>query len=490
MSVTTQTKQTNEEHFVAQSIARAGNTQITFDFENGHIAGDFDGGDICIDGGVVMLRELDERRGYAKKIAGCISDWRSGPVVHEIEDLVRMQLFMKGCGYSDGNDANLLRNDAAFRAAAGKDFRDLASQPSISRFENNVDAESVLRLQRLLPKMYLNRFKRAPKRVVLNMDSMCDPVYGTQQMSFYNGFYHDYCYTHLYLFADDGYPLGGVVRAGNAGPAEGGLSMLAAAVGELRTKRKGMNVEYRADSAFLNFQTLDWCEENRVTYYIGLAPNNVLHTKVRDLVLEAREQFVAIFGEPAPIHGKTWRQNEERIRYSSKEEGRLQELLQRDRRIRLYAEVRYAAGSWSRERRVIVRIDYTDEGEDLRFVVTNCESGTARRLYEQKYCMRARCENHIKELKSQRCDRLSCQEWLPNQVRLLMHLLSYGMQVELREFLPSGDRHISTQTLRERYLKVAAQIRHTTRGTRIRWSSTHPHQTEFRTLLDRLRRAC
>lgn len=474
---------------MAQSTHNAANTQITFDFGNGQIVGDFDGGDICIDGGLVVLRELDDHRGYSKRIAGCISDWRTGPVTHELEDLVRMELCMKSCGYSAGSDANQLRRDALYNVAVAQQGKPLPGQSSFSRLRNSVDAESVNRMQSLLTKQYLSRFKRPPKSVRLNMDSTCDPVYGTQQLSFYNGFYHEYCYTHLYLLADDGFPLGGVLRAGNAGPGEGGLPMLAKAVGELRGKRKNMKIEYRADSAFLNFQTLDWCEDNNVQYFIGLAPNHALEVKSREIVKRAHDEYVAQFGKPAPLHGQSWRQNEERIRYSSKEEGRQQELLEREQRVRVYGELRYQARTWSRERRVIVRVDYTAEGEDLRFVVTNCETGSARRVYEDKYCQRARCEMHIKELKSQRVDQLSSPEWLANQFTLMMHLFAYAMQVELRQALPAAERHLSMDTLRRRFLKIAAQVRVTTRGTRIRWSSSHPHQGQFRSLLHRLRSA-
>lgn len=472
---------------IAQSTRSAANTQITFDFENGYTCGDFDGGDICVDGGIVLIRELDEKRGYSRRIASCIADWRRGAVTHELLDLVRMELYMKSCGYSAGSDANFLRNNSAFKTAVARDGKELPGQSSFSRTRNNVDADSAANMQDLLPKMFLRRFKRAPKSVMLNMDSTCDSVYGTQQLSFWNGFYKEYCYTHLYLLADDGYPLGGVVRAGNAGPAEGGLSMLANAVSHLRAKRKRMKIEFRADSAFTNFQTLDWCEEHRVTYYLGLAPNHALQMKIKDMVHEARAQFVALYGIPFPLHGKSWRQNEERIRFSSKEEGRQQEILQRERRVRLYGEIRYAARTWSRERRVIVRIDYTYEGEDIRFVVTNSETGSPKRIYENKYCLRARCEMHIKELKSQRCDQLSCAEWLANQYTLMMHLFAFAMQIELREALPASQRGIATGTIRDRFLKIAAQIRSTTRGTRIRWSSSHPYQDQFRLLLSRLR---
>lgn len=472
-----------------QSTAHAANTQITFDFENGKVVGDFDGGDICIDGGVVLLRALDERRHYSKRIAGCISEWRTHAAVHDIADLIRTELFMKTCGYCDANDANFLRTDTAFKTAASAHGNDLPGQSSLSRIRNRVDADSVARMQNLLPKLYLSRFKRAPKSVMLNMDSMCDPVYGTQQMSFYNGFYHEYCYTHLYLFADDGFPLDGVARAGNAGPAEGGLPMLQRVVGEFRAKRKKMKIAYRADSAFTNFQTLDWCEDNAIQYFIGLAPNHALRIAVKELVEKAHQTYVAEFGEPKPLHGRSWRQDEERIRFSSKEQGRQQELLEREKRVRIFGEIRYAARTWRQERRVIARVDYTPEGEDIRFVVTNCETGSPRRIYEDKYCMRTRCEMHIKELKSQRCDRLSSPEWLANQFTLLMHLFAYAMQIELRELLPRQQRKISTETLRMRFLKVAAQIHRTSRAVRIRWSASHPHQDEFRWLSHRIQQA-
>lgn len=472
---------------MAQSNNNARSTQITFGFENGEIVGDFDAGDISTDGGLVLMRELDEKRQYSKQIAACISDWRTGVVQHELEDLVRMELYMKGCGYSSGSDANFLRRDKAFLATASPHGAPLPGQSSFSRIRNNVKADTLANMQELLPMQYLRRFKRAPKSVRLNMDSTCDPVYGTQQMSFYNGFYHEYCYTHLYLFSDDGYPLAGVARAGNAGPGEGGLSMLSRVVEQLRSRRKTMKIEYRADSAFLNFQTLDWCEDNNVEYFIGLAPNHALQVAIKEMVKEAYSKYVALFGKPEPLHGKSWKQNEERIRFSDKEKGRQQEIFERDQRVRLYGEVRYAAGTWSRERRVIVRIDYTAEGEDVRFVVTNRETGTAKRIYENKYCIRARCEMHIKELKSQRVDRLSCSEWIANQFTLLMHLFAYAMQIELREALPRSERRISMETLRNRFLKIAAQISFTTRCTRIRWSGSHPYQDQFRRLLTRLR---
>ena len=135
---------------MAQSTSSAATTQFTFDFGKGAVVGDFDGGDICIDGGIVLLRELDDRRGYSRRIASCISDWRTGPVKHEVEDLVRMELFMKACGYSGGIDANSLRQNAMFDAAAAQPGKTLPGQSSFSRARNNVDADSVDRMQRLL----------------------------------------------------------------------------------------------------------------------------------------------------------------------------------------------------------------------------------------------------------------------------------------------------------------------------------------------------
>lgn len=476
---------------MSKSTARAANNQITFDYGlSKPVVVDHSAGDVVNDGGLVLLRAADDRLRLAKKVAACIEDKRSANRIdHSVESLVRQVLFQKGCGYEDTNDADYSRENSLFRAVCGEEDGLLASYSTMQRLENSVTANDLMRIQELLPKLYLSRFRCPPQNVTLYMDSTVDPVDGNQQLSFYNGFYKEHCYTDLFLVTDEGFPLGGVVRAGNAAPAEGSMAMLNRAVQALRSRRKKMNILFVADSAFGSFQMYDFLEDERIDYFIGIGTNNALQSLAKPFVEEAARLYDDLFGERTPLDGDSWRRREERIRHASKEEGRMQEIFERDRRVRLYAEVQYAARSWSRERRVLIRIEFTEEGADLRFVVTNYVGNRAKWLYEEKYCKRARCENNIKELKFLRCDKLSAQEYLPNQFRLLQFLLAYVLLLEVRNALPRPVRKMSVHTLLLRFIKIGTLIQRTTRAFRIRMSSSHPWKDDFYECLWRLQRA-
>ena len=467
---------------MTKSSAKANSKQITFDFNlEKPVTADFSAGDVVSDGGILLFKAADDRLGLTKRIAACIEDKRDPDrVVHTMHSLVAQEIFSRACGYEDTNDADRTRNNSAFKVGGGKlpSEAPLASFSTQSRLENSVTADDLMRIQNELPKLFLKRSKRPPKHVELYMDTTHDPVYGTQQLSFYNGFYKEYCYTDLFLFCA-GFPLGAVVRAGNAAPAEGSISMLHRVTTSLRAARRTMRIEFAADSAFGGPEMYDYCEKNRITYFIGIAPNHALECNVKPFVEAAYEKYVALYGKPEPLHGREWRQKQERIRYSSKDEGRIQELFEADRRVRVYGEFVYQARTWETPKRVIARVDYTDEGPDVRFVVTNYVGGKPGWVYEKKYCARANCENNIKELKALRCDKLSCQEYLPNQFRLLSFVCAYILTLETRRALPSSARNISVQTLLLRFIKIGAQIRETSRAVRFCLSGVYPWQNEF-----------
>jgi hypothetical protein len=464
------------------SSAKADSEHITFDFNlEKPVIADFTAGDIVSDAGMVLLRAANDRLGLIRRITNCIEEKRDEErIIHGLNSLVAQEIFPRACGYEDTNDANVTRHSSAFKLGSGRLPSDapLASFSTQNRLENSVTVEDVMRIQNELPKLFLKRSKRAPKRVRLHMDTTHDPVYGTQQLSFYNGFYKEYCYTDLFLFCE-GFPVGAVVRAGNAAPAEGSISMLNRVTNSLRAARRTMSIEYAADSAFGSPEMYDYCENNRITYFIGIGPNHALECQAKPLVMAAREKFVGLNGEPKPLHGREWRQREERIRYSSKEEGRMQERFEAEQFVRVYGEIVYQARTWSRARRVIIRVDYTAEGADVRFVVTNYVGAKPGWIYEKKYCARANCETNIKELKALRCDKLSCQEYLPNQFRLLMHVCAYILTLETRLALPRTARNISVQTLMNRFVKVGAVVRETSRAVRFCLSRTYPWMDDF-----------
>ncbi len=124
---------------------------------------------------------------------------------------LKQRIYAIAAGYEDCNDAARLSNDGMQKLALGflpKSEHKLASQPTLSRWENSVDEVALKSLQKLLVHTYIRRFKKAPQVIKLAMDTTCDKVYGYQQLSFYNGFYEEYCFTPLFIFDDDGFPLG------------------------------------------------------------------------------------------------------------------------------------------------------------------------------------------------------------------------------------------------------------------------------------------
>jgi hypothetical protein len=198
-------------------------------------------------------------------------------------------------------------------------------------------------------------------------------------LSFFHGFYDTTCFYPLFLFIGD-FPVGAILRAGNAGAAAGTIDAFKRIVKILKKAFPRVAVELRADAGFSEPEIYEYCERNKITYYIGPPANRRLSALTGAMVGIAKRKF---------------------------EDGDVRSISGEKERARVIQDTSYAANSWRRRRRVIVRMDYTADGEDARYIVTNHKGGRPAWLYEEKYCKRGRCENVIKELKSIKCDRLS-----------------------------------------------------------------------------------
>ena len=264
--------------------------------------------------------------------------------------------------------------------------------------------------------------------------------------------------------------------------------MLKLVVENLRMAWAGVRIEVVADSAFALPEIYDYCEKNAVTYFISMKNNSVLDYHTSELLEECKQVFDSMVAEPSAElkHGKmpekeryrAWRQAEERKRYSTKAAGRMQEHFEQDEpAVRYFKEFRYDAKEWTHKRRIIAKVEFNREGPDRRYVVTNAGGGKARALYE-KYCLRARCENFIKDLKNYlRCDRTSCQEFNANQFRLLEHTFAYALVWKLKQV--AGLKHATVETVRLQLLKVGVLVRESNRKVRLSLASQHPYQFEF-----------
>jgi Transposase DDE domain group 1 len=430
--------------------------QLNFDISGvKKIAGEFSAPELSSDGGLLLVRAADDRLNLSEQIALNLDDKRqSGKVKFSLAEIIRQRMYMIATGNEDVNDADRLASDPMHKICVGSNPEtemDLASDSTIGRLESKRTEGELERLQQLLVHLYIQRLSKTPDKIVLDIDGFSDEVHGQQKLSFYNGFYQMSCYIPLLIVAGT-FPLAAILRSGKAGPAEGTVEALKRIVKILRKENPRIKIELRADAGFDEPDIYEYCERNRITYYIGLPSNARVAKKAAYVVDVAKREFADLYGQVEP---------------------------QKQGRVRVIQDIIYAADTWTVNRRVIVRCDYTAEGSDIRYVLTNHKGGRAKWLYEEKYCKRARCENVIKELRTVSADRLSTQSFESNQFRLLLHVFTYILLNEVRACGQASERHITLNTLKLRLIKVAVQVEETARRIFLRWPSSYPWQQAF-----------
>jgi Transposase DDE domain group 1 len=339
----------------------------------------FDGGRLSSDGGLLVLREIERRLGVADRLAACIEDPRdAASIVHTLADIIRFRLLMIAAGYEDGNDATGLRTDPVFKMALERlpSARDLCSQSTISRLENLPGKRTVLRLGRALVDLYCASFRQVPRRITLDIDDTFDAVHGGQQLRLFNAHYDDYGFQPIVVFDQDGRFVTALLRPAKRPKGVEIRAFLRRLVRAIRANWPQAAILVRADSHYACPEVLDWCEANGLDYIFGLTPTSALKRHVGGLEASTAARFKA-----APGDGK----------------------------VRRFKEFYDAAGSWSRVRRIVARIEAGSEGADTRFIVTNLAHGSGRSLYQDLYCRRGQAENHIKAWKTHlAADRTSC----------------------------------------------------------------------------------
>ena len=423
------------------------------------VIADFEGGRITSDAGGLLLRELDQRYLLADQAAACLHDPRdSDKVKHDLLTLVRQRLFAIALGYEDNNDAAWLSKDPALKIMAGRapeSAGNLASQPTLSRFENRATTKDLRRLSDCLLDLYLKTHPGPRKTIVLDMDATDDPTHGKQQLSFFHGYYEEHMYHPLLVFdGRDGFPLAAVLRPGNAHASKGALAVLKRLIKKLKKAYPGALILFRADAGFAVPALYDYLERQPETrYVIGCITNNRLLAKTATLLEKAQQRY--------------------------QETGEKQ---------RLFTSFSYQADSWDQPRRSIAKVEYTHLGANQRFVVTNL-SRNPQFIYDDIYVLRGDVENRIKELKLEiKADRLSCHRFLANQFRLLLHTAAYCLFWLLRHHLQGTELATAqVNTLRLKLLKIGARIRETSRRIWVHLASGYPYRDLLARLLQNLR---
>jgi hypothetical protein len=363
------------------------------------------------------------------------------------------------CGYCDANDLDDLRSDPAFKLACGRlpeSGDDLASQPTISRWENAPDRRTLLRLGYAMIDLWCQNHHKPPKHITLDIDDTVDVVHGHQQLSLFNAHYDERCFLPIHVYdADSGHCVAVLLRPGKTPSGKEVRGHLRRLIRRIRMHWPRTAITIRGDSHYGRPEVMDWCDANNVGFILGLSGNAVLAARVEATADAVRTQR-AIGDLDA---------------------------------VREWTETRYGAKSWSKLRRVAARIEATRQGLDIRYVVTNIGGGTAWWLYECLYCARGQAENLIKLHKTQLAsDRTSCRSPLANQMRLLLHTAAYWLVLTIRATIPR--RHPLARaefvTIRLRLLKLAARISEAATRVRIAFAATCPEAALFRSLASAL----
>ena len=393
----------------------------------------------------MLVRQADRKLGLTKQLAKVLRDGRrQASCDHDLERLLQQRLYGLALGYEDLNDHDTLRHDVALQTAAGTD-QALASASTLCRWENRADREAAAQIAEWMVEWFIRSHKIPPTEVILDFDATDDAVHGKQEGRFFHGFYDHYCFLPLYVFCG-GQLLVSYLRPSNIDGARHAWAILALLVKRLRKAWPEVRIVFRGDSGFCRWRMLRWCENHGVYYLIGLAKNSRLNEAAQPWLKRAEKQY--------------------------EKTGEKQ---------RLFGEIRYAALTWDRKRRVLVKAEHAEQGSNPRYVVTNL-TGDPQKLYDEVYCARGEMENRIKEQQLDLfADRTSCSRWWPNQFRLLLSGLAYVLLEAIRRLGLKGTDLARAQcgTIRLKLLKIGAVIRRNTRRIYFHLSSACPYQDLF-----------
>lgn len=427
------------------------NPQLAFPFfDAASLVATFDAGDVVTDSGLLLVREFDERIRFTEGFAKVLPEARDASYIrHPQVDLVRQRLYQIIAGYEDCNDATTLRHDSVFKAITDRAPSDapLASQPTLSRFENRVHVDVLRELNEWSVRKFIATRLEAPEEIILDFDSTNVDAHGLQQLTFFNAYYDEHVYHPVLLHdAASGFALAVVLRPGNVGGASEVLAMLSYVVPLLRAAFPRVHLRFRADAGFCDPVVLDWLEDQEIRYAVGIGTNSVLEGLSADFV-KSVEQHYGLTGEAQ----------------------------------RRYTSVRYQAKSWPHARRVVVKCEVTERGTNIRYVVTTC-GGRSEDLYVWYTQRGGTSEHYIGELKNGfEGDRLSCRKFDANFFRLIEHTAAYNLMVVFRERTRVPEiEHADMQTIRRKIIKVGAIVKQTARRVWVRISSTWPFESVFR----------
>lgn len=413
---------------------------------------DFTGEEISSDGSIILLEKLERQHRLLHYISEYLPDPRqAGKVEHSIEKMLKQRVFALIHGYPDTNASNRLSRDPLYQDVLGGP---LASQPTLSRFENSVDKQTIFQVCQAWVDRYVKSLK-GRDQVIIDIDATDDPTHGNQQLSMFHGFYGQYMYNELFFHdGETGQIILPVLRPGNSHSARWYVSILRRVVERIRTDYPRIRIIIRADSGFSCARFYALAETYGLEFVIGMATNAVLKRKVARVERAVRR----CYGREGIPHQH-------------------------------FFSYEYQAGSWPKSQRCYAKVESTGKGLNIRHIVSNLPEADGRRIYWDWYVKRGESsENRIKEVKIMcYADRLSNHGYWANFLRLLLSSLAYEFFLLLKQAIRQTKWQAAwnwqIQTIRIHLLKVGATIRKTKRRIYYRLSRAFVWQDLFKELI-------
>jgi hypothetical protein len=424
----------------------------------------FDAGLVTSEAGALLLGATDRAIGMMDRFAKCFHDVRRPDLIeHEVKTLLGQRVFAIALGYEDLNDHDQLRHDPMMAVLAGKlaarrsDCAPVAGKSTLNRLERSLlestryhkISHNPVAIRKLFVDLFLEAHDRAPAQIILDLDATDDPVHGEQEGRFFHGYYDCYCYLPLYVFCGRDLLVAKLRRA-DMDAAAGTREEVARVVARIRARWPRTRILLRADSGFARDELMSWCEENDVDFVFGLQQNERLNAEIKDELAKA-ETKSRRSGKPA----------------------------------RYFKEFKWRTrNSWSRERRVVAKAEFTGGDANPRFVVTSIRRAgcKAKYLYEKVYCARGEMENRIKECQLDLyADRTSAATMRANQLRLWLHSMAYVLLCALRRIglYDTEFAQATCGTIRLKLLKIGAIVRISVRRVKIAMASACPAAREW-----------
>jgi len=427
------------------------------------VVGSFDGGAITSDAGALLLRATDRTIGLVKRFSECFIDRRDQVLIeHRVETLIGQRVFGIALGYEDLNDHDELRHDPVMAVVAEKlearraNCAPVAGKSTLNRLElSRAEATRYHRIghdpvsiEELFVTLFLEAHQVPPVEIILDLDATDDPLHGHQEGRFFHGYYDCYCYLPLYVYCGRDL-LASKLRPANIDASAGAVEEIARIVAQIRRRWLHTRIVLRADSGFARDGLMAWCEANAVDYIFGLAKNARLIGAIEAELAEAQNESLQTGAPARRFKDFTWKTRK----------------------------------SWSCERRVIAKAEWTKGEANPRFIVTSLASD-GRQLYEEIYCARGEMENRIKECQLDLfADRTSTRSLAANQLRLWFASMAYVLVEGTRRLALQGTAlaDATCGTIRRKLFKIGALVTISVRRIKFAMASGCPYKDIFAT---------